>query len=140
MAAEFIYPELIDDYEEEIFIDDIKDENVRNLQITLADTYHEAETPLNGDELYNAVMEKAPHLLKGFWEIGMLKERKPFINDLRKNIEKLLLENKIRALEAELKEINELLMKDFSEEAYIRKQTIQKERDEIIKNATDNPD
>ena len=140
VAAEFIYPELIDDYEEEIFIDDIKDENVRNLQITLADTYHEAETPLNGDELYSAVMEKAPHLLKGFWEIGMLKERKPFINDLRKNIEKLLLENKIRALEAELKEINELLMKDFSEEAYIRKQTIQKERDEIIKNATDNPD
>ena len=140
VAAEFIYPELIDDYEEEIFIDDIKDENVRNLQITLADTYHEAETPLSGDELYNAVMEKAPHLLKGFWEIGMLKDRKPFINDLRKNIEKLLLENKVRALDAELKEISSQLMRDFNEELYLRKQMLQKERNEIIQNATENPE
>ena len=140
VAAEFVYPELIDDYEEDIFIDDIKDENIRNLQILLADTYHEAETPLNGDELYDAVMKKAPHLLKGFWERDLFKSNKPFINDLRKKIERLLLENKIRALETELKELNELLKRDFSEETYLRIQSLQKERDEIICRALDTPD
>ncbi|MBQ8750182.1 MAG: DNA primase [Alphaproteobacteria bacterium] len=140
IASQFIYPELIDDYEEEIFIDDIKDEGLRRLQLVIADTYHEAETPLNGDELFDEVAKKEKEVLKGLWEVGMLKDRKPFINDLRKNIDRLLLENKIRAIDEELKVISSELMSNFSEDAYIRSQALKKERDEIIWSATDNPE
>ncbi len=140
IASQFIYPELIDDYEEEIFIDDIKDEGLRRLQMVIADTYHEAEIPLNGDELFDEVAKKEKEVLRGLWEVGMLKERKPFINDLRKNIDRLLLENKIRAIDEELKVISSELMSNFSEDAYLRSQALKKERDEIIWSATDDPE
>ena len=139
MAAELIYPELIDDYEENIFIDDIKNTNLRNLQTTIADTYHQAETPLSGDELRELILQTplAP-TLKSLWEWDMLKKQAPFINDLRKNIEELLSENKRRNLESEIKKLSDDLCLNFTEETYLRLQALKKERDEIWHKAEQN--
>lgn len=140
IAAELIYPELIDDYEENIFIDDIKNKDIKALQTTLADTFHQTESPLSGDELANLIL-KTPHAptLKALWEWDMLKKQAPFINDLRKNIEQILAENKRRNLETEIKKLTDDLYLNFSEETYLRLQTLKKERDEILlKQETDN--
>jgi hypothetical protein len=64
----------------------------------------------------------------------MLKKQAPFINDLRKNIEQILTENKRRNLETEIKKLTDDLCLNFSEETYMRLQTLKKERDEIILN------
>ena len=137
IASELIYPELIDDYEEHIFIDEIKDEGLKALQILLGDVYHESEVPLNGEEICCEIKNRGNKEIDKLWEYQMLKERKPFINELRKNIDRLLLENRIRSIEAELKEIVELLKKDFNEEAYLRQKALQEERSEILLRASE---
>ena len=52
-------------------------------------------------------------------------------------MERLLLENRVRAIEAELKEIGELLKKNFDEEAYLRQRALQEERGEILRRASE---
>ncbi|MBR5598547.1 MAG: DNA primase [Alphaproteobacteria bacterium] len=137
IASELIYPELIDDYEEHIFIDDIKDEGLKKLQILMSDIYHEGENVFNGEELSAVIRERGCKEIDKLWEYKMLKERKPFINDLRKNIERLLLENRVRSIENELKEISDLLKKNFDEEAYLRQKLLREERNEILLKATE---
>ena len=137
IGAELLYPELIDDYEEHIYIDDIKDEGLKNLQVLLADIYHESETPLSGEELYLEIVNRGNTEIGKLLEYQMIKNRKPFINDLRKNIDRLLLENRVRAIEAELKEISESLKKNFDEEAYLRQKSLQEERSEILIRASE---
>jgi len=135
IAAELIYPELIDDYEEQIFLDDIKNDKLRQLQNTLADTYHESDTALSGDDLYNIIKESpvAP-TLASLWELSMLKKQAPFINDLRKNIEQILSENKRRNLDNEIKQLTREISINFAEEKYIRLQELKKIRDELLQN------
>jgi len=133
IAAELIYPELIDDYEENIFIDDIKNKDLRHLQTALADTFHQTETPLSGDELANLILQTPmAQTLKSLWEWDMLKKQAPFINDLRKNIEEILAESKRRNLEGEIKKLSDELCLNFTEETYLRLQALKKERDEIL--------
>ena len=62
----------------------------------------------------------------------MLKKRTPFINELKKLIEKLLAENKLRTLDEEIKNLSHKLRQNFSEEDYLHQSSLKKERDEII--------
>ncbi len=140
MASELIYPELIDEYEEEIFIDDIKDDNLKRLQILIADTYHESENPLSGDELCGLIKETDKKLYDELWEVNMLKNQKPFINDLRKKIGRLLLSNKVKSIENELKELGDRLKKAWSDDDYIRYNALKKDRDEILSSISENVD
>ena len=133
IAAQLIYPELIDDYEEQIFADDIKDENLKKLYQTITDTYHNEEVAISGEDLQNLLSEKYPNCgIKNFWHLEMLKKRTPFINDLKKQVEKLLAENKLRTLNEEIKNISQNLYNNFSEEDYIRQKVLTQERNEIL--------
>ncbi len=140
MASELVYPELIDEYEEQIFIDDIKDNDLRSLQILIADTYHEAEGPLSGDELCEAVKEKGGKLSGILLEMNMLKSQKPFINNLRKKIERLLLSNKVKNIDNEMKGLSDSFTKSWSDEVYMRYLELKKERDEILSKVSENLD
>ena len=140
MASELIYPELIDDYEEEIFIDDIKDENLRSLQMLIADTYHEDENPVTGEELCEKIKAKNAKALSMLWEVNMLKEQKPFINDLRRKIDRLLVVNRVKALDAEIKELGDKLKKQWSDDDYLRLDGLKKERDGILQNISEGID
>lgn len=133
IAAELIYPELIDDYEEAIFLDDIKNASLRNLQTAIADTFHESDTALSGDELAAEIL-KGPHsqTLKGLWEWNMIKKQQPFINDLRKKIDQLLQENKKQSLDTEIKKLSDALCLNFDEEKYSLLKKLKQTRDEII--------
>lgn len=136
MAAELIYPELIDDYEEQIYLDEITNEKLRLLQTTIADTFHNEETPLSGDELSELVLKTpAGAILKTLWEKDMLKKQAPFINDLRKDIEKLLQEEKRRSIEADIKKLTEKVSAHFDEETYLELKALKKTRDEMLINA-----
>lgn len=136
IAAELIYPELIDDYEEQIFLDDIKKPSLRELQITIADTFHNSETPLSGEEL-TALIAKTPAALtlKSLWELAMLKKESPFINDLRQNIEKLLQDAKLQTLEKEIKKLSSEVCLNFNEEKYQKLNELKQERDKIMLDA-----
>lgn len=133
IAAGLVYPELIDEYEEQVLSSDIRNAGLKNLFAAMADLYREAETPPAADELQQQLAQRpegAP--LASLWELDMLKKRSPFINDLRKNIDKLLLEDKLRTLEEEIKNVSAELCKNFTEEAYLRQSALKKERDEIL--------
>lgn len=133
IAAMLIYPELIDDYEEQIFYDDIKNENLKQLIQQMADIYHEAETPLTGDELYAELLKQTPNSpVKTLWELDMLKKQSPFINELRKNVEKALSEIKLRGMDEEIKKLTVEVCQNFNEETYIRLSELKKERDAIL--------
>ena len=133
IASELIYPELIDDYEEEIYLDDIKDEKLRALQTAMADMFHESETPLSGDELAAKILESPQaQTLKELWEWDMIKKQNPFINDLRKKIDNLLQENKRQNLEAEIKKLSDEICLNFDEEKFAKLTSLKKARDEML--------
>lgn len=141
IAAGLVYPELIDEYEEQVLSSDIRNAGLKNLFAAMADLYREAETPPAADELQQQLAQRpegAP--LDSLWELDMLKKRSPFINDLRKNIDKLLLEDKLRSLEEEIKNVSAELCKNFTEEAYLRQSALKKERDEILAAAAEPED
>lgn len=141
IAAGLVYPELIDEYEEQVLSSDIRNAGLKNLFAAMADLYREAETPPAADELQQQLAQRpegAP--LASLWELDMLKKRSPFINDLRKNIDKLLLEDKLRTLEEEIKNVSAELCKNFTEEAYLRQSALKKERDEILATAAEPED
>lgn len=141
IAAGLVYPELIDEYEEQVLSSDIRNAGLKNLFAAMADLYREAETPPAADELQQQLAQRpegAP--LASLWELDMLKKRSPFINDLRKNIDKLLLEDKLRTLEEEIKNVSVELCKNFTEEAYLRQSSLKKERDEILAAAAEPED
>lgn len=141
IAAGLVYPELIDEYEEQVLSSDIRNAGLKNLFAAMADLYREAETPPAADELQQQLAQRpegAP--LTSLWELDMLKKRSPFINDLRKNIDKLLLEDKLRTLEEEIKNVSAKLCKNFTEEAYLRQSALKKERDEILAAAAEPED
>ena len=141
IAAGLVYPELIDEYEEQVLSSDIRNAGLKNLFAAMADLYREAETPPPADELQQQLAQRpegAP--LASLWELDMLKKRSPFINDLRKNIDKLLLEDKLRTLEEEIKNVSAELCKNFTEEAYLRQSSLKKERDEILAAAAEPED
>ena len=141
IAAGLVYPELIDEYEEQVLSSDIRNAGLKNLFAAMADLYREAETPPAADELQQQLAQRpegAPLAL--LWELDMLKKRSPFINDLRKNIDKLLLEDKLRTLEEEIKNVSAELCKNFTEEAYLRQSSLKKERDEILAAAAEPED
>ena len=133
IAAQLIYPELIDDFEEQIFTDDIKDENLKKLYQTILNTYHDEEAAISGEDFQNLIYKNHPSCgLKDLWQFEMLKKRTPFINELKKLIEKLLAENKLRTLDEEIKNLSNKLSQNFSEEDYLHLNSIKKERDEIL--------
>ena len=141
IAAGLVYPELIDEYEEQVLSSDIRNAGLKNLFAAMADLYREAETPPAADALQQQLAQRpegAP--LASLWELDMLKKRSPFINDLRKNIDKLLLEDKLRSLEEEIKNVSAELCKNFTEEAYLRQSALKKERDEILAAAAEPED
>ncbi len=133
IAAQLIYPELIDDYEEQIFTDDIKDENLKKLYQTILNTYHNEDTAISGEDFQNLINKNHPSCgIKDLWQLEMLKKRNPFINELKKLIEKLLAENKLRTLDEEIKNLSLSLCQNFSEEDYIRQNALKQERNEIV--------
>ena len=133
LASQLIYPELIDDYEEQIFTDDIKDENLKKLYQTILDTYHEEDIAITGTDFQTLIIKKHPSCgIKDLWELDMLKKRSPFINELKKNVERLLVENKLRTLDEEIKTLSANLCQNFSEEDYLRQNTLKQERNEIL--------
>lgn len=141
IAAGLVYPELIDEYEEQVLSSDIRNAGLKNLFAAMADLYREAETPPAANKLQQQLAQRpegAP--LASLWELDMLKKRSPFINDLRKNIDKLLLEDKLRSLEEEIKNVSAELCKNFTEEAYLRQSALKKERDEILAAAAEPED
>jgi len=133
MAAELVYPELIADYEENIFLDEVQSEPLKQLQQTIADTYNESETPLLGEDLAALVLQSdAGKTLKTLWEWDMLKKRTPFINDLRRQIERIFKENELRHLDDDIKKLSAELQLNWNDDNYIRLQELKKTRDEIL--------
>ena len=141
IAAELIYPELIDDYEEQLLSCEIKNAQLKELLTTISDTYHETDEPLSTEELLEKLAATPQNQqIKGLWELDMLQKRPPFINDLRRNIDKLLLEDKLRNLEEEIKNLTKEVCQNFTEEAYERLSRLKKERDEILSHAAEPDD
>ncbi len=141
IAAELIYPELIDDYEEQLLSCEIKNPQLKDLLTTISDTYHETEEPISTEELLEKLAATPQNKqIKELWELDMLQKRPPFINDLRRNIDKLLLEDKLRNLEEEIKDLTKEICQNFTEEAYERLSSLKKERDEILSHAAEPDD
>ena len=58
IAAGLVYPELIDEYEEQVLSSDIRNASLKNLFAAMADLYREAETPPAADELQQQLAQR----------------------------------------------------------------------------------
>ena len=58
IAAGLVYPELIDEYEEQVLSSDIRNAGLKNLFAAMADLYREAETPPAADELQQQLAQR----------------------------------------------------------------------------------
>ena len=70
IAAGLVYPELIDEYEEQVLSSDIRNAGLKNLFAAMADLYREAETPPAANKLQQQLAprpEGAP--LASLWEL-----------------------------------------------------------------------
>ncbi len=136
IAAMFVYPELIGDYEEQMCTIDATDKKLLQLYTTMADIYDNTAPHLSAKTLHDEIASRPEsNTLKNLWELDMLQKDKPFITDLRKSVEKLLQENRLHALEEEIKAITAELCQNFTEETYLRQTALKKERDQIIASA-----
>ncbi|MBO5284917.1 MAG: hypothetical protein J6B00_03475, partial [Alphaproteobacteria bacterium] len=111
-----------------------KNPALRDLQTALADTYHDSQTPMSSEDIISALKAtpQAP-TLKSLWELDMLKEQNPFINDLRTKIDVLLLDNKRTLMEEKIKTLTAELCQNFTTETYNTLAELKKERDELLK-------
>lgn len=136
LAAMLIYPELIGDYEEQLANFATQNKDLPQLFAAMADIYGNAATALSAEDLRRELTTRPEGAtLKNLWELAMLQKNPPFINELRRNIDKLLQESRLRALEEEIKALSDELCRNFTEEAYQRQTALKKERDQILASA-----
>lgn len=139
LAAMIVYPELIGEFEEKILMFDISKFNLFNMLKQSIEAFHED---------YNLTEEVLRlHLnnngfsrqLESLWEIGMLKSQKPFINDIKRQIDCLMGAVQIKQLDKDIREYKlKLDQSTATDEDYQRYLALTAERNLLLCEHNDN--
>ena len=136
IAAEIMYPDLIAEFEEQIYQDNIKSAEIKALYNKVQEIYQTSEETLTSPLLRQALMaEPYTKTLNELWELNMLERKDPLINEIRKDVTRIVLEDRLRALEEEKKKLGEEMSKNFNEETYLRLKEIKEEQNQILAEA-----
>ena len=137
LAALVAYPELISEYEEKLSMFEIGNSSLQKILdalLALYQTHEQLDFNLVNQSLCDKGLKDS---LKSLWELEMLRQQKPYINDLRKEIDRKILEAQLKLLEAEIRECRRVMETNESlpEEIYERLSSLQKERNALLEAA-----
>ena len=138
LAGMIIYPELIEDFEEKLLMFNISNFSLFNMLQKAIDIFHENPS-FSSKELTDSLKENGYEAdLNSLWEIGMLKSQNPYVNNIKKQIDQLMIAVQIKELN---KEINEYKLKleksSVTDEDYQHYLSLKSERDTLIKETND---
>lgn len=138
LAGMIIYPELIEDFEEKLLMFNISNFSLFNMLQKAIDIFHENPS-FSSKELTDSLKENGYEAdLNSLWEIGMLKSQNPYVNNIKKQIDQLMIAVQIKELN---KDINEYKLKleksSATDEDYQHYLSLKSERDTLIKETND---
>ncbi len=133
LAGVLLFPDLINDFEERLLTFDISKFTLFNLLHAAIDIFHEDEDTDSATLMEKLKSNGYDKQLSGLWEIGMLKSQKPFVNDIKRQINTLLAAVQVKQLNQDINEYKLKLDKDTaSDEDYQRYLTLTAERNQLL--------
>ena len=133
LAGVLLFPDLINDFEERLLTFDISKFTLFNLLHAAIDMFHEDEDTDSATLMEKLKSNGYDKQLSGLWEIGMLKSQKPFVNDIKRQINTLLAAVQVKQLNQDINEYKLKLDKDTaSDEDYQRYLTLTAERNQLL--------
>ena len=133
LASMIVYPELIGDFEEKILMFDITKFKLYNMLQFTIDIFHKNSDIISENliELLKINFEKD---FNSLWEVSMLKSQNPRINELKRQIDGLMIAVQIKELNKDINEYRLKLEKDTTtDEDYQHYLSLISERDMLIK-------
>ncbi len=133
LAGVLLFPDLINDFEERLLTFDISKFTLFNLLHAAIDMFHEDEDTDSATLMEKLKSNGYDKQLSGLWEIGMLKSQKPFVNDIKRQINTLLAAVQVKQLNQDINEYKLKLDKDTaSDEDYQRYLALTAERNQLL--------
>ena len=133
LAGVLLFPDLINDFEERLLTFDISKFTLFNLLHAAIDIFHEDEDTDSATLMEKLKSNGYDKQLSGLWEIGMLKSQKPFVNDIKRQINTLLAAVQVKQLNQDINEYKLKLDKDTaSDEDYQRYLALTAERNQLL--------
>jgi len=130
LAALICEPKLIGDYEEKIMMFDIKDESLKSLLAAVLDYYEDREENNDITEYLTTAGQK--DIIAKLWEIPMIKSQNFTISKLKEELDDKIVEVQLEQLERDIRECANSLARNFSDETYIRFQTLKNEQKALL--------
>lgn len=133
LASMIIFPELIGDFEEKILMFDTSKFNLHDMMQYTINCFHE-NPDISSDELFIKLKsDKYENNLNSLWEIGMLKSQSPKINQIKRQIDCLMIAVQIKELNKDINEYKIKLEKNTAnDEDYLHYLNLKAERDMLI--------
>ena len=133
LAAMVLYPDLIGDFEEKLLMFDISKFKLYNLLEKIIDIFHE-DSLISSDGLMDMLKKSGfENDLSSLWEVGMLKSQNPRINDIKRQIDCLMIAVQIKELNKDINEYKLKLEKSTAtDEDYQHYLSLKSERDMLI--------
>ena len=133
LAGMIIYPELIGDFEEKLLMFDISKFNLYNMLQKALECFHD-NTDISSSNLIDILKASGfEQEIKSLCEIGMLKSQNPRINELKRQIDSLIIAVQIKELNKDINEYKLKLEKDTAtDEDYQHYLSLKSERDMLI--------
>ena len=133
LAGVLLFPDLINDFEERLLTFDISKFTLFNLLHAAIDMFHEDEDTDSATLMEKLKSNGYDKQLSGLWEIGMLKSQKPFVNDIKRQINTLLAAVQVKQLNQDINEYKLKLDKDTAcDEDYQRYLALTAERNQLL--------
>ena len=128
-----LFPELVGDFEEKILMFDISKFNLYDMMQRVIDIFHENPEILSKELLEQLKLVGFDDKLSSLWEIGMLKSQNPRINDIKRQIDCLMIAVQIKELNKDINEYKIKLENNMADdEDYQHYLNLKAERDMLI--------
>ena len=133
LAGMILFPELVGDFEEKILMFDISKFNLYDMMQRVIDIFHENPEILSKELLEQLKLVGFDDKLSSLWEIGMLKSQNPRINDIKRQIDCLMIAVQIKELNKDINEYKIKLENNMADdEDYQHYLNLKAERDMLI--------
>ena len=133
LAGMILFPELVGDFEEKILMFDISKFNLYDMMQRVIDIFHENPEILSKELLEQLKLVGFDDKLSSLWEIGMLKSQNPRINDIKRQIDCLMIAVQIKELNKDINEYKIKLENNMADdEEYQHYLNLKAERDMLI--------
>ena len=129
LAALIVHPKLIGEYEEKLMMFNVRNAGLNNLLSLILDY---AQTEEDKDIIEYLAENGYKNIQDKLWEIAMIKAHNFMPAKLKSEMDRKIIEVQLEQLDKDIRECTNQLSKEFSDEVYIRFQTLKKEQAALL--------